>query len=37
MAKQIVVVLLFGLFSNVFGADPKYPVSSIPEDLKQGM
>ncbi len=31
------VVLFWGFLSNIFGADPKYPVSSIPENLKEGM
>jgi len=38
MIKQLIGVLLVGLISNnIFAADPKYAVNSIPEDLKTGM
>lgn len=35
MAREFVVVVLCGLFSAVFGGDPKYPVSAIPAELKK--
>jgi len=35
---RITLVVLFSVFlSDAFGVDPKYPVSSIPENLKEGM
>lgn len=37
MLRQLVSILLVGLCSNTFAIDPKYPVSSIPEELKNGM
>lgn len=35
MIKQIAGIVLTVLFSSVYGADPKYPVSSIPEELRK--
>ena len=37
MVKQVIGFVFCFLVSNVFAGDPKYPVSTIPEDLKQGM
>jgi transglutaminase-like putative cysteine protease len=35
MVRQLVAFFFCGLFSSVFGGDPKYPVSAIPEELKK--
>lgn len=37
MTKQFVMVFIFSVYTNLFGADPKYSVSTIPADLKDGM
>lgn len=37
MLRQFVSILLVGLCSNAFAIDPRYPVSSISEELKNGM
>lgn len=37
MVNHAISFLLFWLSSTAFAPDPKYPVSAIPEDLKQGM
>lgn len=34
MVKKIAFILFTGLFNNVHGGDPKYPVSAIPEEIK---